>query len=71
MRHDADELIDLGESPQYASIRRECHAQMLELVDPDACNTLAFADQAARIEEPGGVEAILRSDEFDFTPVTG
>ena len=42
---------------------------MLTLVDPEAANELAFADQAAKIAELGGVEAVMSSDEFDFTPV--
>ena len=69
MLTDPDELIDLGESASHMNIRAQCHAQMQALVDPEAANELAFADQAERIEELGGVEAILNSDEFDFTPV--
>jgi hypothetical protein len=46
-----------------------CHEQMLTLVDPEAANKLAFADQAVKIEELGGVEAVMNSGEFDFTPV--
>ncbi|MDH3377359.1 MAG: sulfatase-like hydrolase/transferase [Gammaproteobacteria bacterium] len=69
MLDDPDELIDLGESAAHADIRAQCHAQMQTLVDPEAANRLAFADQAERIAELGGVEAVLNSDEFDFTPV--
>ena len=42
---------------------------MLDLVDPEAENKRAFADQAETIEKLGGVEAIQNSGEFDFTPV--
>ena len=69
MQQDADELMDLGESEAHMGIRAQCHAQMLKLVDPEAANKRAFADQAARIEELGGVEVLLSSNEFDFTPV--
>lgn len=69
MLTDPDELIDLGESAPHVDIRAQCYAQMQALVDPEAANELAFADQAERIEELGGVEAVLNSDEFDFTPV--
>jgi len=69
MLTDPDELIDLGESALHVDIRAQCYAQMQALVDPEAANELAFADQAERIEELGGVEAVLNSDEFDFTPV--
>jgi len=68
-KNDPHELIDLGESKAHKDIRAQCHAQMLTLVDPEAANRLAFADQAAKIEQLGGVEAVMNSDEFDFTPV--
>jgi len=38
-------------------------------VDPERENRRAFDDQAALIERLGGVDATLRSEEFDFTPV--
>ena len=69
MQEDPDELLDLAEFEVFGDILSDCHRQMLTLVDPEAANTLAFADQAAKIEELGGVEAVLNSGEFDFTPV--
>lgn len=69
MHYDPDELTDLGESDIHTDIRTQCHAQMLTLVDPEAANKRAFADQAARIESLGGIQAVLNSGEFDFTPV--
>ncbi len=68
MKNDPDELIDQSSSPAYSEVRARCHDQMLELVDPESANRLAFDDQAERIEELGGVDAILNSTEFDFTP---
>ena len=70
MQGDPDELTDLAVSEAHAEILLDCHRQMLTLVDPEAANKLAFADQAAKIEELGGVEAIMNSGEFDFTPVS-
>ncbi len=69
MHNDPDELIDLAESKAHTKSLTRCHEQMMTLVDPEAANKLAFADQAAKISELGGVEAVLNSDEFDFTPV--
>ena len=69
MQDDPDELADLGESKAHADIRAHCHRQMLSLVDPETANKQAFADQAAKIEELGGVEALMNSEQFDFTPV--
>ena len=69
MSEDPDELMDLGGSPAHVEVRAECHDQMLQLVDPEAANQCAFVDQAARIKELGGIERVLNSTEFDFTPV--
>jgi choline-sulfatase len=69
MQEDPDELTDLATSEAHADTLLDCHRQILTLVDPEAANTLAFADQAAKIEELGGIEAVLNADEFDFTPV--
>ena len=69
MKNDPHELVDLGESKAHTDIRAQCYEQMLTLVDPEAANRLAFADQAVKIEQLGGVEAVMNSDEFDFTPV--
>jgi choline-sulfatase len=41
------------------------------VVDPDAANALAFADQAKRIAALGGREAILARGSFGFSPVPG
>jgi len=69
MQEDPGELNDLIESDSHADIRTLCEQEISKLVDTEAANKLAFADQAARIEELGGVDAVLNSDEFDFTPV--
>ena len=66
---DKDELVDLATSTGHQQILAECHQKMLELVDPETENTRAFSDQAETIEKLGGVDAILNSGEFDFTPV--
>ena len=67
--NDKDELVDLAGSPQHQQVVARCHQKMLELVDPEAENKRAFADQADTIKKLGGIDAILNSDEFDFTPV--
>ena len=67
--NDKDELVDLAASPQHQKVVARCHQKMLELVDPEAENKRAFADQADTIKKLGGIDAILNSDEFDFTPV--
>jgi choline-sulfatase len=70
MENDPAELNDLGQSDDHVHVRQLCHDQMMQLVDPERANRQAFSDQAALIEELGGEQAILNSDEFDFTPVS-
>ena len=69
MNNDPEELFDLSESQSHAEIKQLCHEQMLSIVNPEEANRLAFCDQAERIEELGGFDAILHSDEYDHTPV--
>ena len=68
---DADpcEQTDLGLSAAHATVRARCLAEMCRIGDPEQINTQAFADQARRIEELGGADAILAREAFDFTPV--
>lgn len=65
---DPDELRDLSQDPTYSQDLKRSQDDMSALLDPIAANDLAFADQAERISQLGGVEAILASEEFDHTP---
>lgn len=66
---DPFEQNDLGENPDYASVREECHRELEKIVDPEEANALAFSDQARKIDELGGVDAILASEDYDYSPV--
>jgi len=66
---DPNELNDLALDPSYADVLARCHHALTAIVDPDAANQTALADQAKRIAELGGVERIMASEEFDHTPV--
>ena len=68
-RNDQLTLNDLAEDPSYADDLACCHRALTGIVDPDAANQTALADQARRIAELGGVERIMASEEFDHTPV--
>ena len=69
MKNDPGELDDLGQSDAHADVRKLCHDQMMQLVDPESANRQAFRDQAVLIEKLGGERVILDSEEYDFTPV--
>ncbi|MGI9605004.1 MAG: sulfatase-like hydrolase/transferase [Acidimicrobiales bacterium] len=67
--NDPDEQVDLASHPDHVGDRAECEKLLADIVDVERANTLAFSDQADRIEELGGEQAILDAFEFDFTPV--
>jgi choline-sulfatase len=73
LRDDPFEENDLGCDPGHRPRRSDCEAALRSILDPDAINRQAFADQARRIEALGGREAILRmtGQEFGFTPLPG
>ena len=53
-------------------IRSDCEGLLRDILDPEAVNRQAFADQARKIETLGGREAILTREgvSFGFTPLT-
>lgn len=68
LQSDPDEQIDLGSDPDYEETRSICYRKLLEICDPDKVNEHAFADQAAKVAEHGGMEAILSKESIPFTP---
>ena len=66
---DPFEEVDLAGRPETADVQSRLYDELHGIVDPDAVNRLAFADQQARIERLGGVEAILSRPDFNFTPL--
>ena len=67
---DPYEKRDLASRHETADIQGRLYDALHGIVDPDAANRLAFADQRARIEQLGGAEAILARPDFNFTPLT-
>ena len=55
------ERDDLGRDPAFASVVRECEARLRTVVDPEAADRQARADQQQQIEKFGGKEAILEA----------
>jgi len=68
---DPNERSDLGRDPRYAQAVKECEAALRSVVDPEAMDRLARGDQAARIAEVGGKEAILKRGTFRYSPPPG
>ena len=65
---DPFEANDLAGRPEVAHIESRLYDELEKIVDPDAVNRLAFADQQARIDRLGGADGILSRAEFGFTP---
>jgi choline-sulfatase len=68
---DPQERRDLGGDPGYAGVIAEAEAMLRKVVDPEAADRLARADQAAKIAELGGRDAILSRGAFGYSPVPG
>ena len=70
---DPQELHDLARNPDAATLEllagyeRHLH----DIVDPEATDAQAKADQAARIESLGGLEAVIKRGSFINSPAPG
>lgn len=68
---DPGERRDLGQDPAYRGVVADCDAALRLVVNPEAADAQARADQAVKIAELGGREAILAKGSFGFSPVPG
>jgi len=68
---DPREREDLGCDARHRAAIRECEAALRAVVDPEAMDRLARADQRAMIEKHGGKDAILKRGTFRYSPPPG
>lgn len=68
---DPNERNDLGRDPAYAQTVKDCETALRKVVDPEAMDRLAKADQTAKIAEVGGKEAIMKRGTFRYSPPPG
>jgi choline-sulfatase len=68
---DPQETRDLTAAPGHAGVVADCERALRAVVDPDAVDRLAKADQRARIDAVGGRDAILKRGGFGHSPVPG
>jgi choline-sulfatase len=68
---DPQETRDLAREPGFVGLLADCERELRVVVDPDAADALAKADQRARIAAYGGREAILQLGSFGHSPVPG
>ncbi|HET9383580.1 MAG TPA: sulfatase-like hydrolase/transferase [Gemmatimonadales bacterium] len=71
LQADPRERNDLGRNPAFKAVCAECDSQLRNVVDPEAADRLARADQRACIEKNGGKEAILKKGTFRYSPPPG
>ncbi|MEM7299478.1 MAG: sulfatase-like hydrolase/transferase [Pseudomonadota bacterium] len=71
LKNDPEELQDLGQSAAHAMKREELHGELLKICDPGQVDRQAKSDQAAIVEQHGGVDAVLERGGFGATPAPG
>ncbi len=69
MKEDSRELINLGERPEYASVKAKMINILFEILNPEKVNAQAFSDQNKMIEKLGGIETIRSMQTFNHTPL--
>ncbi len=69
--HDPEETTNLAARTEFQDILKKIQSRLFELLDPEAVNTQALADQNALIEKNGGVEKVLNRGGLTGTPVPG
>ncbi|MDA0748668.1 MAG: hypothetical protein O2954_19290, partial [bacterium] len=62
---------NLANSSDHRAILNTLKKELYELLDPEATDLRAKADQAALIETFGGEEAVRNRGAFDNSPVPG
>ena len=68
---DPQETRDLAQDPGYRGLVEDCERELHRVVDPEAADALAKADQRARIAAFGGREAIIARGSFGYSPTPG
>ena len=68
---DSHERKDLAREPAYKPIVTECEVRLRSVVDPEAADQQARADQLMHIERNGGKEAIIKRGHARYSPPPG
>jgi len=68
---DPEEMSNLAVKTEFQAVVAQYEKRLRDMVDPEAVNARALADQAAMIESYGGVEKMLGQGIIHNTPVPG
>ena len=71
LERDPEERHDLADAPDHLHVLRALEAELRVLLDPEATDARAKADQRAKIEAFGGRDAVIARGTFDNSPVPG
>ncbi|PUB14324.1 sulfatase-like hydrolase/transferase [Yoonia sediminilitoris] len=66
---DPEELFNLGQAAEYATVRAELEKELRLICDPEQIDAQAKAAQRKIIEQHGGVDAVVEKGGFGGTPV--
>ena len=71
LHSDPEELVNLATNNKFKEILKNYKNKLFRLVDPNAINNEALADQARLVEKNGGIEKVLMKGGLSGTPVPG
>ena len=71
LRADPQEIHDLAQMPESQPLLAEYEARLRQIVDPEAVDARAKADQRRRIESHGGRDAVIARGAFVNSPAPG
>ena len=71
VEHDPEESKDVSSDPRYRAALKQLEAELRGMVDPEAIDAQAKADQRAIVERHGGREAVVGRGTFGYTPAPG
>jgi choline-sulfatase len=71
LEKDPEELQDLAERPEYATVLAACRARLYRECDPADVDRRAKARQAELLALHGGREAVIRRGDLGFSPPPG
>lgn len=71
LENDPEETCDLAGDSEYNSVIEDLEAELRKIVDPEAADKQAKADQAALVEKHGGRVKALSVGAHGATPVPG
>jgi choline-sulfatase len=68
---DPEEMTDVADRPEMASVLTECRQKLYALLDPVAVDAQAKKRQSELLATHGGREAVIARGDLGFTPAPG